>query len=217
MNFTSLLFIATTLLAVYLFYRAANFHRPVVILLIAWLLLQAGVAFTGFYENTAVMPPRFLLLVLPPLAAVIYLLVSSYKSRFSLAALTLLHIVRIPVELVLHQLYLQGKVPANMTFEGNNFDIISGVTAPFIWYYGFVKPRLHRGVVVAWNVVCLALLANIVVRAVLSAPTPFQRLGFEQPNVAVLQFPYVWLPGCVVPLVLLAHLVVLVRLFHQKK
>ncbi|MEM9987092.1 MAG: hypothetical protein AAF804_18515, partial [Bacteroidota bacterium] len=42
--------------------------------------------------------------------------------------------------------------------------------------------------------------------AILSAPLPFQQLAFEQPNVAVLRFPYVLLPGVVVPLVLLSHL-----------
>jgi hypothetical protein len=68
-----------------------------------------------------------------------------------------------------------------------------------------------------WNLICLALLANIVIRAVLSLPTDFQQFGFEQPNVAVLQFPYVWLPGLIVPLVLLAHLAAIRQIVLQAK
>ena len=36
--------------------------------------------------------------------------------------------------------------------------------------------------------------------------------GFEQPNVAILHVPFVWLPGGVVPLVLLAHVAALWQL-----
>ena len=40
-----------------------------------------------------------------------------------------------------------------------------------------------------------------------------QQFGFEQPNVAILHFLFVWLPGVVVPLVLLAHVVAIRRLW----
>jgi hypothetical protein len=63
-----------------------------------------------------------------------------------------------------------------------------------------------------WNFICLGLLFNIVVHAVLSAPLPFQQLAFDQPNVAILYFPYVWLPAFIVPVVLLSHLVAIRKL-----
>ncbi|MEO8588376.1 MAG: hypothetical protein ABI432_03330 [Flavobacteriales bacterium] len=68
----------------------------------------------------------------------------------------------------------------------------------------------------AWNIACIGLLVNIVARAVLSAPFPFQQLAFDQPNIAVLYFPFVWLPCCVVPLVLLAHLATLRKLLVRE-
>ena len=42
-----------------------------------------------------------------------------------------------------------------------------------------------------------------------------QQLAFEQPNIAVLRFPYVLLPGIVVPLVGLSHLLHLKQLLTQ--
>lgn len=125
---------------------------------------------------------------------------------FDVKTLTLLHIVRIPVELILYSLYLHKVVPEVMTFEGRNFDILCGITAPFVYYFGYIKQILSKKIVLAWNVICLLLLANIVVTAVSAAPFSFQRLAFDQPNIALLYFPFVWLPSFIVPAVLFAHL-----------
>ena len=44
----------------------------------------------------------------------------------------------------------------------------------------------------------------------------FQQFAFDQPNLAILQFPFSWLACCVVPLVLFSHLVCLSFLFKKK-
>jgi hypothetical protein len=104
-----------------------------------------------------------------------------------------------------------------MTFEGRNLDIISGITAPVIYYFGFVKKKIGRTVLILWNLICLGLLVNIVTIAILSAPFTFQRFGFDQPNFAILLFPFVWLPGIIVPLVLFSHLAMLRQLLIKTK
>jgi len=118
---------------------------------------------------------------------------------------------------ILLNLSMQKLVPQLMTFEGRNFDIISGITAPLVYYFGFVKPKLGRKTLLVWNFICLALLLNIVINAVLSIPSPFQKFAFEQPNIAVLYFPFVWLPCCVVPIVLFAHLTAIKQLLNKNK
>ncbi|WP_080239384.1 hypothetical protein [Spirosoma rigui] len=206
----SLVFIATTALTVWFFYGAARQSKVVLGVLLGWMIIQAVLSLTGFYQKTNSVPPRFPVLVAPPLLLLIGLLITSKGRRFldslELDRLTLLHIVRIPVEIVLFWLFLNKSIPQIMTFEGQNVDVLSGLTAPVVHYLGFVKKRLSRHVLIAWNVICLALLANIVVTAVLSVPSPFQQLAFDQPNVGILYFPFVWLPSVVVPLVLVAHL-----------
>lgn len=64
----------------------------------------------------------------------------------------------------------------------------------------------------AWNFVCLGILLFIVINAVLSVPTVFQQFAFDQPCVAVLYFPFVWLPGMLVLLVYFSHQVIIRRL-----
>lgn len=207
--FLSLAFGLTTALTVGLFYRAARRSGPV-LLLLGWLLLQGAVALMGFYLRTDTLPPRLGLLLGPPLLVIGGLFATApgrrFLARLRPEGLTLLHAVRVPVELVLLGLYRYGSVPRLMTFEGRNWDILAGLSAPLVYYLVFRRQRGGRGVLLTWNLLSLGLLLNIVANAVLAAPTPWQRWGFEQPNVAVLHFPFAWLPGCVVPLVLLAHL-----------
>ena len=211
-----LAFILTTGLAVGLLYHAAHCSRRLLWLLLAWLLVQGSLAASGFYGVTNTVPPRMALALAPALLAIAGLACTARGHRFMaglrLDSLTLLHVVRLPVELVLFGLFLQGEVPQSMTFEGQNWDILAGLTAPVVYYLAFRKNVLGTKRLLLWNIVGLASLLNIMTKALLAAPTPFQRFAFDQPNVAVLHFPFVWLPACVVPMVLLAHLVVIWRL-----
>jgi hypothetical protein len=170
---------------------------------------------------TDTIPPRFIILVAPPLIFIIGLFVSAkgknYIDHLDTKTLTILHTIRIPVELVLFWLFLHKAVPELMTFEGRNFDILSGLTAPVIYYFGYIKKTLGKAAILFWNLICLGLLINIVANAVLSAPFSFQQFAFDQPNKAILYFPFVWLPCCVVPIVLLSHLVTIRQLLYSKQ
>ena len=210
-------FLITTLLTVWFFVRACSPPKQKVIaLLLIWLLIQGAIGISGFYKQFEAFPPRFPLLLFPPTLLILFLFFSAKGKRFnqslSLKILTLLHIIRVPVEIILHQLYVEGSIPVLMTYEGINFDILSGITAPIMYYLVFIKQKIsHRGLLI-WNIACLALLINIVTQAILSFPSPFQQFAFEQPNIGIADFPMVWLPCCVVPIVLYAHLVAIQRL-----
>jgi len=215
-GYISFVFILTTFLTIYLFYRSSLVSKTAIWVILGWTILQGLIAWFGFYTVIDTFPPRFILLLMPTLVVIGFLFFTSRGRKFidglDLRALTLLHIVRIPVELVLLWLYMHQTVPHIMTFEGRNFDILSGISAPFIYYFVFFKNTLPKKFLLWWNLICLLLLFNIVLMAVLSAPFPFQQFAFDQPNVAVFYFPYIWLPGVIVPLVLFSHLVVIRRL-----
>ncbi|NVO85249.1 hypothetical protein [Hymenobacter terrestris] len=217
----ALAFILTTALTLALLLWAAPRYRPALLLGAGlWLMNQAVQAWVGFYTVTNTLPPRFALVVGPPLLALVVVLATARGRRFLDALrpdrLTLLHAVRIPVELVLWGLYQYQAVPRLMTFEGRNWDILMGLTAPLVYYLAFRRRWLGRVGLVVWNVLGLVLLGNIVRLGLLSAPGPFQQFSFEQPNVALQHFPYVWLPAFVVPAVLLAHVAVLWQLMTGK-
>lgn len=223
-SYISITFGLTTFATLILFYYAIRRSHAgssqaniVLFILILWLVIQAVLTLNNFYNtDTLSLPPRFILLPVPPLLAILILFLSKKGRRFidsiPLTPLTYLHIIRIPVEIILYWLFLHQAVPELMTFAGRNFDILAGLTAPLIAYFGLQKQNLSRGTMLIWNFIALALLLNIVINAALSAPFRFQQFAFDQPNIAVLSFPFSWLPGFIVPVVLFAHLVAIRQL-----
>jgi hypothetical protein len=219
-----IVFILTTFGAIFLLWVAIKGEvteptHPVSIILAIlplWWMLIWWLASEGFYQDTSSVPPRlFLFGVLPALGLIgVYFVFfrESFVERLSLRTLTLLHVVRIPVEIVLLWLSLAGQVPRVMTFEGRNFDILSGILAPIVYLIAFRSEKLNRSVLIAYNVLGLVLLANIVTIAMLALPSPMQQIAFDQPNRAVLYFPYIWLPTIIVPIVLFSHLAALWKL-----
>ncbi|MFW2477355.1 MAG: hypothetical protein ACN4EP_10580 [Sediminibacterium sp.] len=195
-----------------------NARIPVTILLI-WLIIQSLIASTGFYTVTNTLPPRMMALLAPPMLCIAVLFISAKGRNFidtlNTEWLNWLHTVRVPVEICLLLLFNAGLVPKLMTFEGINFDIISGLSAPLVVYYGYRRKTWSRNILLTWNIICLALLFNIAYHGILSVPTPFQRFGFEQPNIGLTYFPYILLPGFIVPAVLFAHLVSIRQLIRK--
>ena len=205
----SLLFELTVAITIYLFYRATPSSKIFLAIVIAWVVIQAILGLSGFYYLSKDVPPKLPLLVGPPTVLIIMLFLIKKGRLFidglSIANLTLVHSVGLFVELVLYFLFVYKYVPKAMTFEGSNFDILSGLSAPIVYYFGFVKNGLNRGILIAWNIICLVLLINAARLAVLSMPN-FGLIGAEQPDIALGLFPFILLPAVIVPLVLFAHL-----------
>lgn len=184
-----------------------------------WLSFLYFLAQNSFFLKLNAVPPRFLMAVLPP----VFLITSVFTARkgrqlmdgLSLRHLTWVHTIRIGVELLLFQLFVVGQIPQIMTFEGQNWDILAGLTAPIMVLMIFRQKKWSPQALLWWNIIALGLLINIVTTAVLSAPFPFQQVGFEQPNVGVLKPAFIWLPGFVVPVVLFSHLAAIRRLWRS--
>ena len=215
-----LVFGLTVLLAAAIFYKASNNSKGFLSFASVWIFIQSVVSLTGFYTTVNTTFPRLPLLILPPLLFIIFFVNTQKGKAFikhiNIKTLTLLHTIRIPVEMVLFWLCIHKVVPQLITFEGRNFDIISGLSAPVIYYFGFVKKQLNKSLILVWNFICLGLLINVVFYALLSAPTQFQHFAFNQPNIAIAYFPFVLLPSFLVPLVLFSHIVSIKQLLSGK-
>jgi hypothetical protein len=218
--FIPIVFASTVALALYFFYKAGTGSIKTILVLVGWLLFQAILSLSGFYEPANDIMPRFLVLILLPLVAIAFIFANPTSRRFTgqldINWLTMIHILRIPVEIVLYWLYTHQVIPRIMTFEGRNLDILAGLTAPLVLYFGFVKKVLPVKILLAWNFICLGLLMNIVYIAVFSMPFFLQQFGYEQPNVAMFYFPFIWLPGFLVPLVIYGHLAAIRQLLRRK-
>lgn len=197
------------LLALWLFSRAIPGSRTPLLIIVVLALIQSALGLAGFYNNAEVLTMRFPLLVAPALVSGVLCFLTRggrvFIDSLEIAQLTLFHVIRVGVEIVLLWLFMYQAVPRAMSFEGRNFDVLSGLTAPVVYYFGFVKSRLSARVMILWNIICILLLLNVVSSAFLSLPARYQAFGFEQPNIAVGFFPFLLLPSVLVPLVLFSH------------
>jgi hypothetical protein len=226
-DYVSWTFIVTTFLTVgFLLYAARqtnsrkNFPLILAVTLVLLMIVHAVLAARGFYLVTSTVPPRFPLAPMPTIIILLAFFIIFAKKSFTtpaLKALTFLHVVRIPVEIVLLWLYQNGLVPQLMTFEGRNFDILSGLTAPLVAWLAFRGGKTNRPLLIVWNLAALGLLFNILTNAILSLPAPFQQFAFDQPNRGVLYFPFIWLPAIIVPVVFVSHLISLWKLFSRSE
>ncbi len=217
--FISILFGLTVLGTIAWFYLASK-SKTFLIIAIGWTILQTILGLTGIYQDTEAMPPRIMLFgFLPTLILIITtFLISKGKTfidRIDLKTLTYFHTIRIPVEIVLALLYYQGLMSVLITIEGTNFDLFSGMTAPIIAYLAFRTNKENKKLLLGWNILCLLLLLNVVITAIFAAPFPFQKLSLDQPNIAVLYFPFHLLPTVIVPIVLFGHLVAIRQLIKN--
>lgn len=220
-TYISLLFVLTVIGTIIWFYFATK-SKTFLFIAVGWTILQSALGLSGIYQVTQTMPPRLMLFgIFPALVFIVVTFLTEKGRKFidniNLQRLTYFHSIRIPVEIVLALLFHQGVVSVYMTFEGTNFDLFSGITAPIVGYLAFRKTHENKKLLLWWNIVCLLLLLNVVITAVFAFPSPFQKLAFDQPNIAVLYFPFNLLPSVIVPLVLFGHLVAFRRLTKRNK
>ena len=115
---------------------------------------------------------------------------------------------RVPAAMFLQGMYQAGQAPVQMTYDGLNFDIFAGLTAPAMAWLVW-RGKVGSYAIWAWNVFGLVLLAEAIVIAALSMPTEFRVFTNEPASTFVTYAPYVWLPTVLAPAALLGHLLVL--------
>jgi hypothetical protein len=177
-----------------------------------WFTYAGLLGYLGVLKNTSMRPPGIAFLIFPVLlflvVFVVFILRSPAGAHLALGVplwiIMGLQCFRIGVELFLHQLWIGGLVPKTLTFEGANVDVYIGASAPLIAWL-FTRERLGIQLALGWNVLGLLSLANVVTRAVLTAPGPFNLIHAEVPNRMLSTFPFLFIPGFFVPLAVSLH------------
>lgn len=118
-----------------------------------------------------------------------------------LAAIVAFQGFRLPLELVLHRWFEEGVLPVQMTYAGENFDIVSGIlglVVGLLLWKGPSSVGFRRPLAWLFGIVGLGLLFAVIRIAVLSSPVPFNAYP-EGPLVQLVFYaPYTWiLPICV--------------------
>ena len=183
-----------------------------------YLLLVGILALDRFFADFSGRPPHIFFAIVPGFLGMLFLAFHPLTLRWIREIpqrwLIGLQSFRILIEIELFYLYRDGLLPRIMTFEGRNFDILVGLSAPFVAWYVHREHKADRGCprfVAAWNVFGLLLLTNVVVHGILSMPTAFQVFTDPPGNIGMAYFPWIWIPTFVVPLAYLLHILSLRR------
>jgi hypothetical protein len=186
--------------------------------LLLWFGLAAILSQSGFFNSFEKFPPPFFILLIVPLAGVIYFIsrpiTREILGRIPPQYLIYLQTFRIIVEVLLWMLFMDNLIPVQMTFEGRNFDILAGLTSIVMGYF-VSRGRVNKQIALIWNFICLGLLVNIVTIAILSTPTPMRVFMNEPANTIVAKFPVVFLPAALVPLAYGLHFLSIIQ-FRSK-
>lgn len=202
-----LLFLLIAIVALILFYFGTGKNKKVFLSFLLWQIIIGTLALFHIFKQQ---PGIFVAVIIGTILLTIFSLSNIKTTALNSKLLLSIHVLRIPVELVLYQLYLQHKVPLSMTFKGINFDIVMGISALILLVYMLlIGKKINQTFFVAWNIIGIGFLLFIVALAILSSPLPIQQFAFDQPNIAVLRSPYCLLPAGVVPVVLMSHLLLL--------
>ncbi len=197
--------------------RKRIFLRRGIASILIWVVLISILAITGFFSDLSSLPPKPPLLILIALFALIG--VSFFRSFTQLIKvvppywLVYAQSFRILVEFILWLSYTQHLLPKQMTFEGYNFDVVSGILALPVGYIMQRFGEKTKPIGIVYNVIGLLLLINILIIAVLSMPTPFRYFMNEPSNTIIGEFPFIFLPGVLVVLAIALHIFSLRQLF----
>jgi hypothetical protein len=185
-----------------------------------WVGIITLLAIKGVYQTND-MPPRLVLLgVLPAFALIIYFfiaqkvkpLIDNFHIRFTIYFQSF----RIVVELLIFGAVLKGLAPEIVSFNGRNYDILAGLTAPLVgWAYS--RSIIGKSMLLIWNIFCLMLLANIVFIFISLLINPLF-WGYESTPISMgfMTIPYVYIAAVYMPVAVFLHIMCIKKIITKR-
>lgn len=185
------------------------------------LVVTAALAGTGVFART-IGTPRILVYIVVCNVLALGLALSVVGKRFSevipVATLVGIQGFRLPLELVLHEWHTQGTLPVQMTYSGDNLDIVTGTSALLVAaVITKVEARWQWRLSAGFTLLGLSLLVRVISIAARSLPWPLRTYLNDPPVLLPFHAPYTWiLPMCVAG-ALFGHVVVLRWLWAHRR
>src|SRR5688500_970080 len=203
--------------------RRVGPRAPAILLgpLLAWLTFLSVLATLGFFEDFMSMPPRFIVAAGPPLVLLVVAAVHPATGALVQAVppawLVGFQTFRVFVEIAFWLLWREGRLATLMTFHGRNIDILVGLTAPLVVWLCFQARKVGPRFALRWNLFGIVVLLHTFASGVLGAPTPFRVFHVDPPNTFIASFPYILLPGFLVPAALIVHVLSIRQLLRAER
>jgi hypothetical protein len=188
MNFAAILLFGTSVL-VFVLFALAIFKAfsdggekgksqaiKTVLAYVGWMIFVSILGFSGLLSDFTSMPPKMMIFFVLNLTTAVAFAFSSAGTKIiqniPIAAIVGFQSMRILVELGIWRANAQGLAPIQMTFEGYNFDIVTGILSLILIPVLLKNPS--KKIVAVWSVVGVGLLITILTIAILSLPLPIR-------------------------------------------
>ena len=114
--------------------RVFNLILGTILIWFLFIAIWSASGAMGKFEN---FPFNFAPVLVVPLVAIVFLLIFSkglleILQQIPPSQIIVLQNFRVFVEILLWMLFVASMLPEHMTFEGRNFDILAGLTAPLV-------------------------------------------------------------------------------------
>lgn len=185
--------------------------------MIAWMGYTYLLAKSGFLQDFS-LPPRFpLLLVLPAFIFIAVVFYTHHKSTVLEAIppswLVYYQTFRIAIELLFLASVGAGLLHPEVTFEGYNYDLLFGISAPLIGFVVFNKRWFAQKVALCWNYLGLGVIAIIIFLFV--STTFFPSIWGSTTSLAPLaltHFPFILVASFLMPSAVFMHVASIIQL-----
>jgi len=189
------------------------------VMLVLWLGIPFVLAKQDLLNDFSKTPPPFLKVMFAwAFLTVILSTVSPWGKRIakglSFRALFGFQAFRILVEALLFLFHKAGIAPIQITVEGRNFDVVTGVLGlvVLIFISGQQTSKITYAIL---NLIGLGLVLNVLTVGMLSLPTSFQ--VFTGDNTWITRAPFIWLPTFIVPLAVSGHILSFRKLLMERE
>jgi hypothetical protein len=217
--------VLTVLLLVGLAYVSRAERRPSILviggaIILGWFALAIVLARAGVWEtqpDDAFPPPPNIAFAIAVPTILGSMLVRSGAFRRWISRVPLHVLVGVQLYRVLGVLFLiayaQGDMPAEFALPAGIGDILVGLAAVIVAVALLKRGEQRaRPLVLAWCAFGILDLVVAVATGFLSAPSPIQQLALDDPNAAIVSYPFVLIPTFLVPVSIILHVYVIARL-----
>jgi hypothetical protein len=193
----------------------------VAVFLALWLIYLSVISYTEVLNDFS-LPPKIPLLVVMPIFVVLIIslfkkVTTDFVSVTAVSWLIYIQGFRIIVELIIWGAYQIDLMPLVTTFEGNNYDVLVGISAIPVAYYA-KNIKASRKSLILWNIAGLLVLANTVRVIITSVYFP-EAMGLNSGAFGAdfVSLPYLLIPGLFMPLAVYVHALSIKQLLRQTK
>jgi hypothetical protein len=201
--------------------RSMRGRAAVLIALGAWFVLVLAMGATGALSPVGGGAPALGLMVVLPVAALVWAYFARPSVRNTMAATPLpaliaVHAIRL-LGFMFLVLYAEGRLPAPFAPSAGWGDVFIGATAlPLAWAFMRFGARV-RPLVFLWNALGVADLVVALTLGPLSAPGPLQVFVGPPDSSPMTSLPWLIIPGFLVPILLFIHVVIFARLLAKSQ